>query len=49
MYGGNSEREQERHRIRSKEITEMIEMQEERFEKELTNITNAFSSTDKIK
>lgn len=46
VYGGNLRETQEMHRQRAKEITEMIELQETRFEKEMSNITKAFSSLD---
>jgi len=45
-YGGNLSSAQEVSRTRAKEITQMIEMQEARYEKELQNITNAFLSID---
>ncbi|WP_139306266.1 hypothetical protein [Methylomonas sp. LWB] len=42
VYGGNNFTIQEINRTRSKEITEMIELQEDRYEKELVNIANSF-------
>jgi uncharacterized protein YpmB len=44
VYGGNLQSTQEMHRTRAKEISEMIEIQEERYAKELQSITAAFSS-----
>ena len=46
VYDGNSKESQEIYRTSAKEITEMIEMQENRYEKELQNITKAFLSID---
>ncbi|HHQ4785229.1 hypothetical protein ACSZND_07595 [Aeromonas hydrophila] len=44
VYGGNLDSTQENNRVRAKEITEMIELQEKRFNEELKNISVAFSS-----
>lgn len=44
VYGGNLDSMQEKNRVRAKEITEMIELQEKRFDAELKNISVAFSS-----
>ncbi|GAB6145306.1 hypothetical protein [Desulfocicer niacini] len=46
VYGGNSDAIQEKHSVSAKLITEMIEMQEARYERELENITEAFVSID---
>lgn len=43
VYGGNLDSTQEKNRVRAKEITEMIELQEKRFDEELKNIGVAFS------
>lgn len=42
VFYGNNYTTQEIHRMRAKEITELIEMQEERYEKELKSIANTF-------
>lgn len=43
VYGGNLDETQEKNRVRAKEITEMIELQEKRFNEELKSIASAFS------
>lgn len=44
VYSSNIESTQKRNRVRAKEITEMIELQEKRFDEELKNISVSFSS-----
>ena len=44
VHGGNLDSTQEKYRVNAKEITEMIEFQEKRFDQELKNISVAFSS-----
>jgi len=46
IYGGNTPEIQDMYQQKAKEITEMIELQENRFENEMRNISEAFTSLD---